>query len=340
MNCVPIHLDIDIEGRRLRDSFLWHYDEYMCTPEIFAERLVKDEKLPWIFTKEIASSIRRQLVVGKKMSSPSKNSKQIIVLDIIIENVRYHDQIEWDCTCPRNDPIIFARATCQDLNLPQAFEAAIAFGIREQICRPLHSKKIRVPRSNNTNPVYILTPSERGHAMQLSKQSMKSQTTSIYSGELEPPKDPMIVKWIDTIEMKLPRQSHAYAEFLRIMRTQLTGEVERGKLSQDVDDYIAKIWNEHTDSRTRNWFVKLAERNNVGKNKEFRRKLRDDGVQLWEGEEANRKSLREGGELGDLLQKRKLSGLRLSRKNLSMGSNLLRESRAEERAINFERIAE
>ena len=37
---IPIRLDIDMQGRRLRDAFLWHKDESLCTPEIFAERLV------------------------------------------------------------------------------------------------------------------------------------------------------------------------------------------------------------------------------------------------------------------------------------------------------------
>ena len=41
--------------------------------------------------------------------------------------------------------------------------------------------------------------------------------------------------------------------------------------------------------------------------------------------------------MGDLLQQRKLPGLRLSRKNLGLASDLLRNSRLEERQMNFER---
>ena len=90
-------------------------------------------------------------------------------------------------------------------------------------------------------------------------------------------------------------------------------------------------------TQVQQWFSKLAERRNALKNKEWCKQLRDDGIQYWEGEEANRKSLREGGDLGDLLQQRKLPGLRLSRKNLGLASDLLRNSRLEERQMNFER---
>ena len=151
----------------------------------------------------------------------------------------------------------------------------------------------------------------------------------------------MVVKWVpDMMEMKLPRQSHAFAEFRRSMRSQMRKTLGRGHKSRDqtLDEYIESVWNEHTSPHIQQWFSKLAERRNALKNKEWRRSSRDDGVQYWEGEEANRKSLREGGELGDLLQQRKLPGLRLSRKNLHVASDLLRNSRQEERQINFERV--
>ena len=34
---VPIRLDMDIEGQKLRDTFMWNKTESMLTPEQFAE---------------------------------------------------------------------------------------------------------------------------------------------------------------------------------------------------------------------------------------------------------------------------------------------------------------
>lgn len=79
---VPIRLDIDIEGQKLRDTFTWNktgkkrfvfihfiapvpfiraYPETMITPEQFAEVLCDDLDLPSSqFVSAIASSIRHQ----------------------------------------------------------------------------------------------------------------------------------------------------------------------------------------------------------------------------------------------------------------------------------------
>jgi len=371
---IPIRLDIDMEGRRLRDAFLWREDEFLTTPEIFAEHLARDEGLPLSFSKVIATSIRRQIFSHRRRKSQKKQS---IVLDIVIGDVLYHDTIEWDTGCSRNNPILFARMTCKDLGLPSPFEPAIAFAIQEQILRPRQEIFKSTSTVKHTVTRLPLIQLERYQKRQ--RYQTKSETTATTNGEgnLERPKDPMIVKWIDAIEMKLPRQSHAFVEFRRSMRSQMNVEQSsgRGKTNQDLDDYIATVWNErtscfvimnlflslssqHTHTHThiklsfhsltrphtigtspsiQQWFGKLAERRNTQKNKEWRRTSRDDGIRLWEGEEANRKSLREGGQLGDLLQERKLPGLRLSRKNLGVASNLLRESRLEERNVNFER---
>ena len=39
---VPIRLDMDIEGQKLRDTFLWNKNETMMTPDQFAEVLCDD----------------------------------------------------------------------------------------------------------------------------------------------------------------------------------------------------------------------------------------------------------------------------------------------------------
>ena len=47
--------------------------------------------------------------------------------------------------------------------------------------------------------------------------------------------------------MKLPRQSHTFAEFRRSMRSQMMTPTQKNR-DQAFDDYIESIWNEHTSS--------------------------------------------------------------------------------------------
>ena len=39
---VPIRLDLEIEGQKLRDCFVWNKNEQLITPEVFAEILCED----------------------------------------------------------------------------------------------------------------------------------------------------------------------------------------------------------------------------------------------------------------------------------------------------------
>lgn len=180
---IPIRLDIDMQGRRLRDAFLWHKDESLCTPEIFAERLVCDEGLPWCFGKEIAAAIRRQII--SHSSCKRKSISRHMVLDIVIGDIAYHDEFEWDCSCSRNDPVLFAKQTCKDLGLPGSFEAAIAHAIEEKISRPRHQnlKRKRTTTSERTKPktsVSRLNPSERARVKQEMMNQTRSSTTTSY----------------------------------------------------------------------------------------------------------------------------------------------------------------
>nr|GMC84206.1 chromatin structure-remodeling complex protein BSH-like [Ipomoea batatas]GMC90219.1 chromatin structure-remodeling complex protein BSH-like [Ipomoea batatas] len=57
-NLVPIRLDIEIDGQRLRDAFTWNPSDPDTEVVLFAKRTVKDLKLPPAFVTQIAQSIQ------------------------------------------------------------------------------------------------------------------------------------------------------------------------------------------------------------------------------------------------------------------------------------------
>ncbi|KAG9335360.1 hypothetical protein JZ751_005282 [Albula glossodonta] len=59
---VPVRLDMEIDGQKLRDAFTWNMNEKLMTPEMFAEILCDDLDLnPLTFVPAIASAIRQQI---------------------------------------------------------------------------------------------------------------------------------------------------------------------------------------------------------------------------------------------------------------------------------------
>ena len=61
---MPIRLDIEFDGVKLRDCFTWNRTEQLITPEQFAEILCDDLDLnPISFVPAIAQAIRQQVSV-------------------------------------------------------------------------------------------------------------------------------------------------------------------------------------------------------------------------------------------------------------------------------------
>merc|ERR1712071_595532 len=59
---VPIRLDMELDGRKLRDVFTWNRNETSITPEMFAEMLCDDLELnPQVFVSQISAQIRGQI---------------------------------------------------------------------------------------------------------------------------------------------------------------------------------------------------------------------------------------------------------------------------------------
>lgn len=140
-NLVPITLDMDIDGKKLKDTFLWNENECCIKPEEYAEILCNDLDLnPLIFVPEIKSAIDQQIdaasstfVSSDKLLHGQTDQRVIIKLNLQIGNVSLIDQFEWDLSDEKSNPEEFAKNLCADLSLGQEFVPAIVHSIRGQL---------------------------------------------------------------------------------------------------------------------------------------------------------------------------------------------------------------
>lgn len=133
---VPIRLDMEIEGQKLRDTFTWNKNESLITPEQFAEVLCDDLDLnPLPFVPAIAQSIRQQIEAfnNDNILDDQHDQRVIIKLNIHVGNTSLVDQVEWDMGEKDNSPEQFAMKLCAELGLGGEFVTAIAYSIRGQL---------------------------------------------------------------------------------------------------------------------------------------------------------------------------------------------------------------
>lgn len=132
---VPIRLDMEIEGYKLRDCFCWNRNETLITPEMFAEILCDDLELPpTSFVPAIAGAIRQQLEASSGLEAPQQpDLRCVLKLNIHVGNQSLSDQMEWDMGCEENSPEAFAQRLCADLGIGGEFVQAVAYSIRGQL---------------------------------------------------------------------------------------------------------------------------------------------------------------------------------------------------------------
>lgn len=133
---VPIRLDMEIEGQKLRDAFTWNMNEKLMTPEMFAEILCDDLDLnPLAFVPAIASAIRQQIesYPTDSILEDQADQRVIIKLNIHVGNISLVDQFEWDMSERENSPEKFALKLCSELGLGGEFVTTIAYSIRGQL---------------------------------------------------------------------------------------------------------------------------------------------------------------------------------------------------------------
>lgn len=148
---VPIRLDIEWEKIRLRDTFTWNLHDRVVTPELFAEQLVEDFKLPLEhcgpLLHKVCASIKEQIqdfhphvFIDEEALDPhlpyhaykDDEMRITVKLNITIGQNTLVDQFEWEINNPLNSPEDFARQMTRDLSLVGEFTTAIAHSIREQ----------------------------------------------------------------------------------------------------------------------------------------------------------------------------------------------------------------
>ncbi|KAG0497942.1 hypothetical protein HPP92_002633 [Vanilla planifolia] len=136
-NLVPVRLDIDIEGQRLKDCFTWNPSDPDSEVIMFAKRTVKDLKLPAAFITQISQSIHSQLAEFRTYEGQEMHIKEKIVplkLDLRVNNTVIRDQFLWDTSNLESDPEGFARTLCKDFAIEDPEVGPhIAVCIREQL---------------------------------------------------------------------------------------------------------------------------------------------------------------------------------------------------------------
>ncbi|KAI0209079.1 SWI/SNF-related matrix-associated actin-dependent regulator of chromatin subfamily B member 1 [Lamellibrachia satsuma] len=133
---VPIRLDMEYEGQKLRDCFTWNKNEQQISPEQFAEILCADMDLnPIHFVQAIAAAIRQQIeAFPGEMTEPEQFDQRIILkLNVHVGNISLVDQFEWDMSELDNSPEEFATKLCAELGLGGEFVTSIAYSIRGQL---------------------------------------------------------------------------------------------------------------------------------------------------------------------------------------------------------------
>lgn len=148
---VPIRLDIEWDKIRLRDTFTWNLHDRVTPPDLFAQQLVEDFKLPLEqcgpLVQQVSASLKEQIqdyhphiFIEEEALDPhlpynaykDDEMRITIKLNITIGAHTLVDQFEWEINSPLNSPELFAEQMTRDLSLAGEFTTAIAHSIREQ----------------------------------------------------------------------------------------------------------------------------------------------------------------------------------------------------------------
>ena len=148
---VPIRVDIEWDKIRLRDTFTWNLHDRVTPPDLFAQQLVEDFKLPLEqcgpLVQQVSASLKEQIqdyhphiFIKEEALDPhlpynaykDDEMRITIKLNITIGPHTLVDQFEWEINNPLNSPELFAEQMTRDLSLAGEFTTAIAHSIREQ----------------------------------------------------------------------------------------------------------------------------------------------------------------------------------------------------------------
>ncbi|XP_068660054.1 chromatin structure-remodeling complex protein BSH isoform X2 [Aristolochia californica] len=164
-NLVPIRLDIEIDGQRLKDAFTWNPSDPDSEVGLFARRTVKDLKLPPAFVTQIVQSINSQLAEFRSYEGQEMYTGEKIVpvkLDLRVNRTIIRDQFLWDLNNFESDPEELARSLCRDLDITDP-EVGIA------IQNVASARETRVGKKGRRGSEYVTASKSSGAALDVVK---------------------------------------------------------------------------------------------------------------------------------------------------------------------------
>jgi SWI/SNF-related matrix-associated actin-dependent regulator of chromatin subfamily B protein 1 len=132
-NLIPVNLNIEIEGKKLKEIFFWDYNEPYLTVEHFAKIITDEHQLPLTFESEICNQMNKQISQYQIYENLEGEIIKVIKLDIRLGDKLITDKFEWDINNPENKPEEFATKYVKDLGLGTEFILPITHSIREQV---------------------------------------------------------------------------------------------------------------------------------------------------------------------------------------------------------------
>jgi hypothetical protein len=88
---IPIKLDLEIEGKRLKENFLWDKNEPYLTLESFAKILMEEHSLPATYENEIINSMKKQINAFRGYKPVEGDMIRAIKLNVRLGNIILRD---------------------------------------------------------------------------------------------------------------------------------------------------------------------------------------------------------------------------------------------------------
>ncbi|KAK4056719.1 Chromatin structure remodeling complex protein sfh1 [Microbotryomycetes sp. JL221] len=164
---VPVEIDLEVDGFRIRDAFVWNAKEDLVSIMDFAKIMCEDLDIPQSNAADIASQISEQTAelaraseiqvrsVEEEKEHAGRDLRVMLSLDVQVGMVRLVDRIEWDLTSSLT-PEMFAKSLVRDLSLPTSALPTIAHALHSEILRAkriLEPTGLLVPIKLSSNPV-------------------------------------------------------------------------------------------------------------------------------------------------------------------------------------------
>ncbi|KAM0791306.1 hypothetical protein ACM66B_005778 [Microbotryomycetes sp. NB124-2] len=150
---VPIEIDLDVDGFKIRDAFVWNAREELVSIMDFAKIMCEDLDIAQTNAPDIASQISEQVAEWSHAAElPVRSNEEerehagrdlrvMLPLDVQIGTLHLVDRIEWDLTSSLT-PEAFAQSLAHDLSLPMHAIPTIAHALHYEILR---AKRILEP---------------------------------------------------------------------------------------------------------------------------------------------------------------------------------------------------